>query len=261
LRQAGEVEEAAARLDAYTAACVEKSVDKVDGLRQRFAGEILEVPAEYRPYVGTYIGNFANFKDAEFEVKIQNGHLAVDVPGQMVFELNEPDEEGRWYFKITPLVAVSFKSDEEGSIISMTFHQTSQLPRKHQAQDSGAQEDTESLESGTEPPAAPEDAVSEDATSEGPGAEATGDIPEAYRAYTGTYTVPVGTREVGVLFEDGRLVLALPDQAKIPLKEPDSEGRWYFAIDPNASVSFTEDEAGKVGKLNIHQMFELPKAK
>jgi hypothetical protein len=225
--------------------CVEKSVEKVDGLRQRFAGEVLEVPAEYRPYVGTYIGNFATFNEAEFEVKIQNGHLAVDVPGQMVFELNEPDEEGHWYFKITPLVAVSFKSDEAGSIISMTFRQTTQLPRKHQPQDSVEQEDTESLEPGTEPP----------------GAEVAGDIPEAYRAYTGTYTVPMGTREVGVLFEDGRLMLALPDQAKIPLKEPDVQGRWYFAIDPNASVSFTEDEAGKVTKLNIHQMFELPKAK
>jgi secernin len=224
LRQAGDHLKAASRLDAYTASCVEQAVATVNDLREHFAAEVIEIPAEYRPYVGTYIGNFAAFRDAEFEVKLQNGHLAVDVPGQMVFELNEPDEEGLWYFRLTNLVAVSFESDDVGGIVGMSFHQTSELPRKSEA------------------------AVS-------------GDIPEDYRPYVGTYTVPMGTREVEVLFEEGRLALDLPDQAVIELEQPDQKGRWYFAIDPTTSVSFTKDETGEVIKLAIHQIFVLPRAR
>ena len=37
-----------------------------------------------------------------------DGNLAVDVPGQMVFELNDPDELGKRHFVLTGDIAVSF---------------------------------------------------------------------------------------------------------------------------------------------------------
>ena len=63
---------------------------------------------------------------------IQNGRLDVDVPGQMVFELNEPNEEGLWYFSITHdnKTSVSFEKDDTGKVKAMKLHQAFELPKK-----------------------------------------------------------------------------------------------------------------------------------
>ena len=46
----------------------------------------------YAPYVGSYVGNFGPFRNAEFRVRLQDGFLALDVPGRFVTELKEPDD-------------------------------------------------------------------------------------------------------------------------------------------------------------------------
>ena len=55
---------------------------------------------DFEPYLGEYVGNFAHFDDATFTVLEQNGHLSVDVPGQQVYELEAPDEQGQWEFAL-----------------------------------------------------------------------------------------------------------------------------------------------------------------
>jgi len=77
---------------------------------------------DYELYVGEYIANFGQFKATVFTVLVQNDRLAVDVPGQQVFELKEPDEEGKWYFVISNEIAVSFESDENDNVISMKMY-------------------------------------------------------------------------------------------------------------------------------------------
>jgi len=129
-------------------------------------------------------------------VLIQNGHLAVDVPGQMVFELNEPDEEGLWYFSITHTVAISFEIDEKSSITGMKMHQTTEIPRK-------------------------------DIQSE----ETLEDIPEEFVPYLGKYLLPVGNIEMTVLMQNGQLTLEMPNKIIIELRLPDNQGKWYFTID------------------------------
>ena len=228
LKGAGDYAGASAVLDAYTASCVQAAVSKVNELRERYRGQTVEIPSRFRPYVGTYVGNFGPFQDTEFVVKVQNERLAVDVPGQMVFELLEPDDEGKWYFAISPLVSVSFKEDGLGGVIALTFDQASELTR--------------------------------DAARDSAFARPEAGIPEEHRLLVGRYIVPPGLAEVNVSSRGGDLILEVPSQGEtIELLPPDEKGRWYFAGDEAAAISFIEDESGRAEKLHLHQRFDLPR--
>lgn len=74
-------------------------------------------------YEGEYVADFGGFEDARFTVQQRDGKLAVDVPGQMLYELKEPDEEGLWYFALTNTIAVSFTHDASGRPVVLTMHQ------------------------------------------------------------------------------------------------------------------------------------------
>ena len=224
LRKAGNVNKAVKVLDDYTAECVERVLEKLNELRNRFEVEVIELPEEYEPYVGKYIANFGQFKNIEFTILVQNGHLAVDVPGQMVFELKEPDEEGLWYFAITDMAAISFERNDESKIVGMKMYQINEIPRKD---------------------------IQPEETFE--------DIPEEFIIYLGKYILPAGNVEFTVLTQNGHLVLEMPNKVIIELKPPDSKGRWYFVIDDKTSVSFEKDDMGKVKGMKLHQVFELPK--
>lgn len=225
LRAAGDNAAAAAMLDQYTASCVERALAKANEFSGQFGSEVIGIPAMYKPYVGIYFANFGSFQGASFEVKFRNNHLAVDVPGQTVYEMKDPDEAGRWYFVLTDLIAASFVEDEAGSITAMRIHQTTQIQRK--------EPDTET---------------------------APADIPEDLAPYLGQYMIAPGMGEFRVLAANGRLALDIPNEATIQLEEPDPDGRWYFEDDPATAVSFDRDETDKVIRLNLHRTFELPHA-
>jgi len=72
------------------------------------------VPDELKPYLGTYYANFAHYKNAPFKVVFQNGRLAVDIPDQLIFELKDPDKDGRRAFVISDQVTVAFQKDAAG---------------------------------------------------------------------------------------------------------------------------------------------------
>ena len=87
-------------------------------------------PADLQAYLGTY---FHKEGGKNFTVLIANENLAVDVPGQRVFELSPPNDEGKWLVKEKDGMTVSFAASGEGVIESMTiYRQESQqrnLPR------------------------------------------------------------------------------------------------------------------------------------
>ena len=223
LRQAGHMEEAAGVLDAYSGSCVEKALAKARELRLRF--EKAGVPEQFRPYIGTYLANFGPYKNAEFEVKVQNRTLAVDIPDQGVVELKDPDEEGRWYFKVSPRVAVSFVETASRGVTALRFHETSPLPKKK--------------------------AESEKRVNP--------DIPEEYTDYLGVYTLPAQKLELTVTVKDGRLALEVPGQTVIDLVGPDENGRWTLGTENSRAVSFVRNRRGDVTAMNIHTLFTLPK--
>ena len=82
---------------------------------------------DFGPYLGKYIANFATFSNEVFTVLERDGHLAVDVPSQMVFDLKPPDEDGKWQFTLTDEIAVSFERDEAGDVVAMTMYQSGKI--------------------------------------------------------------------------------------------------------------------------------------
>jgi len=133
LRQAGQADEAATVLDTFTAECVARALNKAKRLREGFAAEpAAKVPDRFKPYVGSYLANFGQFTNVKFKVLVRDDKLAVDVPGQTVFELKGPDDQEKWYFALTDAVAVSFDRDPSGWVTGMRMYQagmTFELPR------------------------------------------------------------------------------------------------------------------------------------
>jgi secernin len=224
LREAGKIDEAGKALGDFSAECTEQALLKTDELRSRFRSEPIEIKDEYASHVGTYIGSFGAFQDAEFQVLVRNGRLAVDIPGQMVVELKDADAEGLRYFTVTDAAAVSFAQDDSGKVTAMTIHQVITMPRKA--------EDPERVSQGA---------------------------PDEYSPFVGAYTIPPGIAEMTVLVENDHLALNIPQRGTIELRQPDAKGRWFFADDDMTSVSFESDDAGKVNAMKLYQVFILPR--
>ena len=174
---------------------------------------------DYEPYVGKYIANFGQFEDEMFTVLVQNDRLAIDIPGQQVFELKEPDEEGKWYFVISNEVAVSFERDENDDVIAMKMYQagmTFDLPRE--------------------------------------GVEIAPEIPlDELQKYLGSYRSEELQVTVEVLIQNNRLAIDVPGQMVFELYPPDENDRWVFRATPDIGVSFNETASAQVDSLTMYQ--------
>ncbi|MDH5792804.1 MAG: serine hydrolase, partial [Candidatus Bathyarchaeota archaeon] len=173
---------------------------------------------QYASYLGSYTANYGPFRNAEFVVTIQNGRLAVDIPNQLVYELEEPDDEGRWRFRISNEIAVSFELDDGGNVTAMRLHQAEyvfEMPRGAPAEDEGYPEDME--------------------------------------RYVGVYQTEDPNVTMGVVIHDGRLALDIPGQPiELELYPPDEEGKWYMRVNPTIAVSFNETDDGRIDSLTLH---------
>ena len=172
----------------------------------------------YEPYLGRYVANFGPFADERFTVQEQNGNLAVDVPGQMVYELKSPDDEGKWYFAITNPIAVTFEKDDAGAVVLMRMHQGGldfELPRE--------------------------------------GIEITGEIPvEELERYLGKYHSQEAGLTGEVVIQNNRLAVDVPGQMVFELHPPDDEGKWIFRVTDEIAIRFNETE-GAVTSLTFFQ--------
>jgi len=174
---------------------------------------------EYGRYLGKYIANFGQFEEAEFTVRVQNDRLAVDVPGQQIYELKDPDEEGKWYFAITDTIAVSFEYDDNDNVIGMKLHQAGlvlELPRE--------------------------------------GIEIAPEIPlEELQRYTGSYHSEELDVTVEVLIQNNRLAVDWPGELVYELYPPDEEGIWVFRVSEDFTLRFNETPGGQVESLTYYQ--------
>jgi hypothetical protein len=173
---------------------------------------------QYSRYLGSYTANFGPFRNTEFIVTVQNGRLAVDIPNQLIFELEEPDEEGRWRFKLMDEVAVSFELDDGGNVTAMRLHQAGyvfELPRGRPSEEEGY----------------PEDMVK----------------------YVGVYQTEDPNVTMKVVIHDGRLALEIPGQPiELELYPPDDEGKWHMRLNPTVAVSFSETDDGRIDSLTLY---------
>lgn len=176
-------------------------------------------PEQYEKYTGEYVANFGSFENVEFTVLMQNNRLAVDVPTQAVYELKDPDEEGKWYFTLTDEVAVSFDQDSEGNITGMKMYQsgmTFELPRK--------------------------------------GTEQEAEIPlDELEKYVGDYRSEELEVTASVLIQNNRLAIDWPGEMIYELYPPDEDDIWVFRISDRFSLLFNENQNGEMESLIYYQ--------
>jgi CubicO group peptidase (beta-lactamase class C family) len=91
------------------------------------------LPTEWQAYLGSYQAPVGRPSKLPFRVVARCGRLALDIPDQLVFELKEPDANGRWVFAASDKVAVSFKKDDAGAVVAVKLKQGAteiELPRE-----------------------------------------------------------------------------------------------------------------------------------
>ncbi|MBC8179901.1 C69 family dipeptidase [candidate division KSB1 bacterium] len=226
LRQNKEIKKSAKYLSKFSATCLEKVLVKLNELRQTFRQKNESLTEKFKPYLGKYTANFGPFQNTEFTCLIQDGLLAVDVPGQRVYTLNSPDEEGIWHFSLTNLAGTSFAKDSIGKVIEMKMHQTTPVQRKENKVDSLLI-----------------------------------NVPDKYFPYIGKYVIPVQNKVVTVKYQNNNLAIEIPGEGTPELKEPDAKGKWYFTDTDAFAVSFNKDDSGTIMAMNFHQIFWIPKGK
>jgi len=183
------------------------------------------IPEELEPYIGDYVPSEASPGSSPFKVLYQNGNLAVDVPGRMIFELNGPDDKEQWTFKLSADVTVSFSRDETRNIEGMRIAQLIKILQ------------SKPLEEGDIPE----------------------DVPDKYRPWLGTYPIPMQGIELTVLYQENNLAINDTNEGIITLKGPDEEGLWIDQYDKN-QVFFNTDAKGRA-ILNLIANTRLTKIK
>lgn len=183
---------------------------------------------EFAEYIGDYRANFASFQDAKFEVLVQNGNLAIDVPGQMVYELRAPDETGKWFFRLTDTIAIGFVRDAKDRVVGLNMYQsgmTFELPR------------------------------------DGVEVEREAEIPlDQLAKFLGTYRSADLDFDFTVVIANQRLAVDIPDQMVFELHVPDADGKRRFRVSDELAVSFHEDETGKVTAMTLFEGADVREA-
>ncbi len=170
-------------------------------------------------YAGRYEANFASWKDTHFTVSVKGSRLSIDVPNQMDYQLEPPDDEGKWYFSLTDQIAIAFDRDADGSVVGLKMYQsgmTFELPRE------GVERQAE-IELST------------------------------LRAYLGTYHSDEDDFDVEVKISNKRLAVDVPDQMVFELFPPDDEGKWFFRATDKIAVWFDETVDGRVNRMKMFQ--------
>ncbi len=173
-----------------------------------------EASRMYKAYVGEYTSTATK---TVLKVFVQGGGLAVDIPGKVVLALNDPDEKGLWYCKLSNQLYFTFKRKYLGfgKVVEMELHQIIPLPRK----------------SGPE--------------------KVNNNVPEKFRPYLGTYSLAALRADFTVLYKNGSLVVNDPLAKKIvKLQLPNEKGRWLDEFNKN-TIFFELDNRGNVESMKI----------
>ena len=189
--------------------------ESISIVRKAMLGDIqnnAENNVDFEPFIGEYTGNFGPFTNDTFTVQEKNGTLSLDVPGQMLYELNLPDEEEKWYFALTNQVAVSFDRNDEGIVTGLKMYQsgmTFELPRK--------------------------------------GLEILPEIPlDMLQKYLGEYYNKEKDVSPTIVIQNNRLAVDVPNQMVFEFLPPNEDGIWVCRVIDKMKITFTEDEEQQV---------------
>ncbi|MCD4768819.1 MAG: beta-lactamase family protein [Bacteroidales bacterium] len=177
----------------------------------------------YKQYIGTYITDFQGIKDVKFEIIMHNEGLAFIIPDQPAFDLNDPNSEGSWVFKLTELISVTFKENDSNEIESLTLSQVTQFQK-----------------------------TVNDITNEN-------ETASVFQEYSGNYIMPSMAIEISVLIKDGDLAIQFGGGKPTLLTYNEKSGQWLFKSDNNKCLKFIFDKEGEVKALNIIDLLEIPR--
>ncbi len=171
----------------------------------------------FDPYLGEYIADFGPFKEAVFTVQDKDGKLAVDVPGQTLYELKPPDKDGKWFFVMTNAISVTFENRVGERYNTMRMQQSGlnfELPRK--------------------------------------GVKIAPEIDESeLLKFLGSYENTVFKGNATVLIKNHRLALDVPGEMVFELNLPDEKGLRTFRVKNELGVIFNTTEDGRVESLSF----------
>jgi CubicO group peptidase (beta-lactamase class C family) len=186
-------------------------------------GKTEEAPAaaseDLARFTGTYVANYFQFHDAPFEVLVRNGRLAIDVPGQMVFELLPPGPEGKRPFALVPEQIQADFEEVDGRVVALRLYQGGlvfEVPRE-----------------GWVPPPELD--------------------PAELAPYLGSYADPLTKKVLAVVVSRGRLAVDYPEQMVYELLPPADGERWTFRATPQMAVEFHLDADGLAESLTFHE--------
>ena len=175
--------------------------------------------ADLEPYLGEYVADFGQFRDERFTVILRDDGIAVDIPGQQIFDLAAPDDEGLWNFELTEEIAISFVRDVDDDVVAMRLHQSGlvfELPRV-----------------GYEyPPEIPLDEL---------------------ERYLGSYRSDDLDMTVTVMIKNNRLAIDWPQEMVYELYPPDDDGVWVFRVTSDFVAEFEETADGDILALTYRQ--------
>ncbi len=184
-------------------------------------GEVEEpLPEKYETYVGEYI-NIGN--NMLLKVFVQGGNLTVDIPEKVVLALNDPDEEGLWYCKLTDKLYFTFKKDSSGKVLEMELHELISMPKRKEPE------------------------------------EIDNDVPEEFKPYLGKYFLAALQAEFKVIYKGGCLAVDDPiEKVTVKLQPPDKKGRWRDEFNKN-EIFFEFDAEGAAKTLIIDSINRFKK--
>jgi len=176
-------------------------------------------PEKYQPYVGCYIADHGDFKDMEFKIVVQNNNLAIDIPGQGILDLNDPDDNGLWTLMISNKFYVKFIGNEVAQTKEMLIYQ--EIPLIKTSDDS-----ISSVNNGK---------------------------------YLGSYYLAALNKNIKIIPKNNKLAIQFSENSVIELNDPDEDNRWYFKDSHKKYIYFITNETGKIESLNLVTIEELQK--
>ena len=176
------------------------------------------------PFLGTYAFDDPNLQHTNFGIIAQNNSLALDIPGQMAYELLPLDNEGWCFFKLTNMSGVKFGLDSSGQAAAMLFRQDTPFPLK-------------------------KGSAASSATVSGP------------RIYIGEYYLPMNQGILKVILEDEKPVILRPDGIKRILTSTDDPMIWYIENDPNRKITFQLDDSGRISSMLLTEITPMHRIK
>ena len=84
-------------------------------------------------------------------------------------------------------------------------------------------------------------------------------VPDEYKKYLGNYLFEERNSIFKVLFQDGSLVVDIPNSQVLALNPPDENGVFYPSVTRQLNFSFDNDIYGNIAKMKLQQLIPLGK--